>query len=121
MNSNTPPKASTSKSKKATGNPPAPQRLSVLRVGTRSVNTLSEAQLERKRANDREAQRNLRTKRRELIENLERQVAKVGEQLDKALQHNSQLEARVAAQQNQFAYMAVLLQHWQSNGVQSYT
>src|SRR5436853_248995 len=55
-------KASTRKSvrskssEKAPGNVSSSQRPPDPRVGTRSVNTLSDAQLERKRANDREAQ-----------------------------------------------------------------
>jgi transposase len=92
-------------------------------VGTRSVNTLSEAQLERKRANDREAQRIIRKRTREHIENLERRVAELAdqrEQLSKALQHNSQLEAQIANLQGQIEEMAVLLQYRQSPGVHGY-
>ena len=44
------------------------------RAGTRSVTTLTAAQLERKRANDREAQRAIRKRTKDHIENLERQV-----------------------------------------------
>ena len=114
-----------SKSKeKAASSLPASQRPPDPRVGTRSVNTLSEAQLERKRANDREAQRIIRRRTREHIENLERQVAELGdqkEQLNKALQHNSQLEAQIAALERQIAEMAVLLQYQQSPGVHGYT
>ncbi|PSN66903.1 hypothetical protein BS50DRAFT_600503 [Corynespora cassiicola Philippines] len=44
------------------------------RAGTRSVTTLTAAQLERKRANDREAQRAIRQRTKDHIENLERQV-----------------------------------------------
>lgn len=44
------------------------------RAGTRSVNTLSVAQLERKRANDREAQRAIRARTRTHIETLERRI-----------------------------------------------
>lgn len=42
------------------------------RAGTRSVTTLSAAQLERKRANDREAQRAIRQRTKDHIDNLER-------------------------------------------------
>src|SRR3954462_1857366 len=76
-------------SEKAPGNVSSSQRPPDPRVGTRSVNTLSDAQLERKRANDREAQRIIRQRTREHIEHLERQVAELGEQkeqLNKALQ-----------------------------------
>jgi hypothetical protein len=119
-------KSARSKSKeKPSSNPPASQRPPDPRVGTRSVNTLSEAQLERKRANDREAQRIIRKRTRENIENLERRVAELAdqkEQLNKALQHNSQLEAQIAALQRQIAEMAVLLlQYRQSLGVHGYT
>jgi hypothetical protein len=44
------------------------------RAGTRSVTTLTAAQLERKRANDREAQRAIRQRTKDHIETLERQV-----------------------------------------------
>ena len=114
-----------SKSKeKATGNAPSSQRPPDPRVGTRSVNTLSDAQLERKRANDREAQRIIRQRTREHIESLERQVAELSEekeQLSKAVQHNSDLEAQIAALQRQVADMALLLQYRQSPGVQGFT
>jgi myosin heavy subunit len=114
-----------SKSKeKAPANTPTSQRPPDPRVGTRSVNTLSDAQLERKRANDREAQRIIRQRTREHIENLERQVAELGEQkeqLNKALQHNAELEAQIAQLQQQVADMALLLQYRQSPGVPGYT
>lgn len=42
--------------------------------GTRSVSTLTPAQLARKRANDREAQRAIRARTKEHIENLEREI-----------------------------------------------
>ncbi|KAK5134594.1 hypothetical protein LTR08_006250 [Meristemomyces frigidus] len=44
------------------------------RAGTRSVNTLSAAQLERKRANDREAQRAIRQRTKDHIDNLEKSI-----------------------------------------------
>lgn len=44
------------------------------RAGTRSVSTLTPAQLQRKRANDREAQRAIRQRNKEHIENLERRI-----------------------------------------------
>ena len=44
------------------------------RAGTRSVTTLSAAQLERKRANDREAQRAIRQRTKDHIEALERNI-----------------------------------------------
>jgi myosin heavy subunit len=123
-------KASTRKSvrskskEKAPGNAPTSQRPPDPRVGTRSVNTLSDAQLERKRANDREAQRIIRQRTREHIENLERQVAELGEQkeqLNKALQHNAELEAQIAHLQQQLADMTLLLQYRHSPGIPGYT
>lgn len=47
------------------------------RAGTRSVTTLSVAQLERKRANDREAQRAIRQRTKDHIETLERTVSEL--------------------------------------------
>lgn len=44
------------------------------RAGTRSVATLSEAQLARKRANDREAQRLIRQRTKDHIEQLEHRI-----------------------------------------------
>ncbi|KAI1086764.1 hypothetical protein F5B19DRAFT_118095 [Rostrohypoxylon terebratum] len=44
------------------------------RKGTRSVSSLTPAQLARKRANDREAQRAIRARTKEHIENLEREI-----------------------------------------------
>ena len=47
------------------------------RAGTRSVTTLSSAQLERKRANDREAQRAIRQRTKDHIDSLERNVSEL--------------------------------------------
>jgi hypothetical protein len=94
------------------------------RVGTRSVNTLSAAQLARKRANDREAQRVNRQRTREHIENLERQVTELSKQkghLHKVLQRNSDLKAQIAVLRRQFTDMALLLQYRQTPSVQSFT
>lgn len=82
--------------------------------GLRSVSSLSDAQLQRKRANDREAQRINRQRTREHIGNLERQVAELREEKDQALQRNSKLEAQIAALQRQIMHMALLLQGSQS-------
>ncbi|KAF2093477.1 hypothetical protein NA57DRAFT_21482, partial [Rhizodiscina lignyota] len=68
------------------------------RAGTRSVSTLTAAQLERKRANDREAQRAIRQRTKEHIENLERRIAELtatddtSSKLMQALQRNEELE-----------------------------
>ena len=47
------------------------------RAGTRSVSTLSAAQLERKRANDREAQRAIRQRTKDHIDILERSISEL--------------------------------------------
>ena len=63
------------------------------------MNTLSTAQLERKRANDREAQRTIRQRTKEHIQYLERQVAQMGiqeAQLEFVVQRNAALEAELA-------------------------
>jgi len=59
-----PPAATTGENKPAT----------VKRKGTRSVSTLTPSQLARKRANDREAQRAIRARTKELIERLQREL-----------------------------------------------
>ncbi|OTA70682.1 hypothetical protein K449DRAFT_428232 [Hypoxylon sp. EC38] len=50
------------------------------RKGTRSVSTLTPSQLARKRANDREAQRAIRARTKEHIENLEREIEELRSQ-----------------------------------------
>lgn len=69
------------------------------RAGTRSVTTLSAAQLERKRANDREAQRAIRQRTKDHIDGLERNISDLRsaqEASEKALvvtqQRNRELE-----------------------------
>lgn len=68
------------------------------RAGTRSVSTLSPAQLERKRANDREAQRAIRQRTKEHIEKLEKRILELSShderntQLLTALKRNKELE-----------------------------
>lgn len=73
------------------------------RAGTRSVATLSATQLERKRANDREAQRAIRQRTKEHIEKLETRIRELespgqptNEQLSAALRRNKELEDEVA-------------------------
>jgi len=69
------------------------------RSRSRSVNTLSAAQLERKRANDRKAQRTIREQTKEHIRYLERQVAQLGTreaQLKYVMQRNAALETELA-------------------------
>ena len=93
------------------------------RVGTRSVSTLSTSQLERKRANDREAQRIIRQRTREHIESLEQKVSELDgqkQQLDRALQRNVELEGQIAALQSQVTELMRLLQHKQGQDAQGY-
>lgn len=64
----------------ASNTPGAKRRPS--RAGTRSVTTLTAAQLERKRANDREAQRAIRQRTKDHIENLERRITELTDTKD---------------------------------------
>ncbi|TKX22874.1 hypothetical protein C1H76_4909 [Elsinoe australis] len=75
------------------------------RAGTRSVSNLSAAQLERKRANDREAQRAIRQRTKDHIESLERKVAEftgIQEQRERVLAAN---QARVRELEQENAYL----------------
>jgi hypothetical protein len=70
------------------------------RGGKRSVTHLSKAQLARKRANDREAQRNIRQRTKEHIENLEKKVKELEEgnrssSMERILKRNKDLELEV--------------------------
>ncbi|KAI1502609.1 hypothetical protein F5X99DRAFT_153478 [Biscogniauxia marginata] len=71
------------------------------RKGTRSVSTLSPSQLARKRANDREAQRAIRARTKEHIENLEREIDELrsrqnrDQTIQELLQRNKILEEEV--------------------------
>ncbi|OGM43680.1 hypothetical protein ABOM_008817 [Aspergillus bombycis] len=76
------------------------------RAGTRKVTSLSAEQLERKRANDREAQRTIRQRTKEHIERLEHQVAELkskGEQYDHVVRRNTALENEIRALKQQLA------------------
>lgn len=85
------------------------------RAGTRSVNTLSAAQLERKRANDREAQRAIRQRTKEHIDKLEKRVAELSineeikEQLTAALRRNEELEQENAVLRTKLDQASVAL------------
>jgi len=86
----------------------------------KTVSTLSPEQLERKRANDREAQRIIRENTRKHIEGLEQQIAQFDDKeqlLRKAILRNSQLEAQVAALQDHIAGVMATFQYWQSHCV----
>jgi TolA-binding protein len=70
------------------------------RGGKRSVTHLSKAQLARKRANDREAQRNIRQRTKEHIENLERKVKELEQgqrssSIERVMRRNKELEDEV--------------------------
>ncbi|KAI1639053.1 hypothetical protein F4809DRAFT_187175 [Biscogniauxia mediterranea] len=71
------------------------------RKGTRSVSTLSPSQLARKRANDREAQRAIRARTKEHIENLEREIDELrsrqnrDQTIQELLRRNKALEEEV--------------------------
>ncbi|KAI1488876.1 hypothetical protein F5X96DRAFT_680150 [Biscogniauxia mediterranea] len=71
------------------------------RKGTRSVSTLSPSQLARKRANDREAQRAIRARTKEHIENLEREIEELrsrqnrDQTIQELLRRNKALEEEV--------------------------
>ncbi|CAI7596719.1 unnamed protein product [Penicillium palitans] len=91
--------------------PPVKRRES--RSGTRKVSTLSVEQLERKRANDREAQRSIRQRTKEHIEQLEAQVSTLqsqiaemrlqNERFDEVVRHNAILENEVIRLKHQVA------------------
>ncbi|RDW92272.1 hypothetical protein BP5796_01666 [Coleophoma crateriformis] len=72
------------------------------RAGTRSVATLSEAQLARKRANDREAQRLIRRRTKDHIEQLERRIRSLSEgqgttgELEELRRRNTELETELS-------------------------
>ena len=75
--------------------PAAPRRRETRPGTTRKVNRLSEAQLERKRANDREAQRIIRQKTKDRFASLENQVKELkakAEQCDALALENAQLK-----------------------------
>lgn len=92
---------------------PAPQeveepRKKGARGGKRSVTHLSKAQLARKRANDREAQRNIRQRTKEHIENLERKVKELegggrSSSMERVLRRNQELEGVVERLKEQLA------------------
>ena len=93
--------SSDSESRRAASTQPGAKRRPS-RAGTRSVTTLTAAQLERKRANDREAQRAIRQRTKDHIEQLERRIAELtsvndtSARLRDALQRVEELEQEVA-------------------------
>ncbi|RMJ26410.1 B-zip transcription factor [Aspergillus sp. HF37] len=80
-----------------------------LRAGGRKVTTLSARQLERKRANDREAQRTIRQRTKEHIEFLEHQVDDLKvkrDQFDDVVRRNGALEDELTQLRQQLAMLA---------------
>jgi uncharacterized coiled-coil protein SlyX len=78
------------------------------RAGTRKVTCLSAEQLERKRANDREAQRTIRQRTKEHIGKLESQVAELSardEQIDRVLERNAELEVEISYLRQQLSLL----------------
>lgn len=83
------------------------------RSGTRKVSSLSAEQLERKRSNDREAQRSIRERTKDHIKKLEAQVGEYKleiaelrrqtEQFDKVMQRNAILEEELSMLRRQIA------------------
>jgi hypothetical protein len=90
----------------ANGNPAS-------RAGTRCVSKLSTAQLARKRANDREAQRAIRQRTKEHIENLERRIEELTDpskdlkMMFDIQQRNRELEEEIRQLKEQMAQMTV--------------
>lgn len=88
------------------------------RAGTRKVTSLSAEQLERKRANDREAQRTIRQRTREHIDQLQLQVAELkakGEHFDDVVRRNAALEDELCRLRHQLA-MATSGQSYSDHG-----
>ncbi|KAI9703501.1 MAG: hypothetical protein M1820_005805 [Bogoriella megaspora] len=82
------------------------------RAGTRSVSTLTAAQLERKRANDREAQRAIRQRTKDHIEHLERRIEELTSNQglsEKLIQRNKELEHENALLRSRLGTAAVAL------------
>ncbi|KAL4941736.1 hypothetical protein BDV06DRAFT_175373 [Aspergillus oleicola] len=88
---------------------PSQSKKKETRAGTRRVTSLSAEQLERKRANDREAQRTIRQRTKEHIERLELQVAELrakGDKFDEVVRRNALLETEIRALRHQLTMAA---------------
>ncbi|KAL4871262.1 hypothetical protein BDV12DRAFT_33088 [Aspergillus spectabilis] len=88
---------------------PAHSKKKETRAGTRRVTSLTAEQLERKRANDREAQRTIRQRTKEHIERLELQVAELrakGDKFDEVVRRNALLETEIRALRHQLSMAA---------------
>ncbi|PNP42325.1 hypothetical protein TGAMA5MH_06007 [Trichoderma gamsii] len=92
----------------SSGEPSKPSK----RKGTRSVSTLTPAQLARKRANDREAQRAIRARTKEHIERLERELAELkgvqsrDRKVQELLRRNKILEEEITRLREHLGYTA---------------
>ncbi|KAF2454594.1 hypothetical protein BDY21DRAFT_423522 [Lineolata rhizophorae] len=93
------------------------------RAGTRSVSTLTAAQLERKRANDREAQRAIRQRTKDHIESLERRIAELtanrdhGPRMAELLRRNEELEQENAMLRTQLSHTIAALRVAENGGM----
>ncbi|KAM0719772.1 hypothetical protein Q7P37_003905 [Cladosporium fusiforme] len=79
------------------------------RAGTRSVSTLSAAQLERKRANDREAQRAIRQRTKDHIDGLENTISELRRSQDASEKIASAARQRSRELEEENAYMRMKL------------
>ena len=77
------------------------------RAGTRSVSTLSAAQLERKRANDREAQRAIRQRTKDHIDGLENTISELrrSQEVSEKTTHSTRLRNRELEEENSYMRM----------------
>ncbi|KAL4787488.1 hypothetical protein BJX76DRAFT_354200 [Aspergillus varians] len=88
---------------------PSQAKKKEVRAGTRRVTSLTAEQLERKRANDREAQRTIRQRTKEHIERLELQVTELrakGDKFDEIVRRNALLETEIRALRHQLSMAA---------------
>jgi regulator of replication initiation timing len=83
----------------------------VARQGRRSVAQLSTAQLNRKRAKDREAQRSIRQRTKDYIESLEKNSEEMLESIKRLIKKNLELEAENKALRTQLAQEMPLGDH----------
>lgn len=79
------------------------------RAGTRSVSTLSAAQLERKRANDREAQRAIRQRTKDHIDGLENTISELRRSQDASERIAAAARQRNRELEEENAYMRMKL------------
>lgn len=95
--------SSESESKTASSSSAPRKRAS--RAGTRSVNNLTPAQLDRKRANDREAQRAIRQRTKDQIDSLHRELDQLKQTSANREQVIVEVETRVRQLEQENAYL----------------